>query len=163
MLAETKTRLKKMAPVLQERLINWGYAICDTAMRRHVVSGAPPPLSPIPAAWLSTELGVVLFSHGALSDRGHLARPRRLLGDPSRRCRPDRRASDSVVVEAAEAASARPAPAVSARLRRLRSERLHEREQAGLVETDVIPQPLLKRRARRSGGALGTRSVHLPP
>jgi len=47
-LAETKTRLQKMTPVLQERLINWGYAICDTAMRRHVVSGAPPPAFPYP-------------------------------------------------------------------------------------------------------------------
>jgi NTE family protein len=47
-LAETKTRLKKMTPVLQERLINWGYAICDTAMRKHVVSGATPPTFPYP-------------------------------------------------------------------------------------------------------------------
>jgi NTE family protein len=35
-LANTKTRLKKMDTVLQERLINWGYAICDTAMRKWV-------------------------------------------------------------------------------------------------------------------------------
>jgi NTE family protein len=25
-----------MSPKLQEQLINWGYAICDAAMRRHV-------------------------------------------------------------------------------------------------------------------------------
>ena len=28
---------------LQERLINWGYAMCDTAMRRWVDAGAPAP------------------------------------------------------------------------------------------------------------------------
>jgi hypothetical protein len=31
-LAETKTRLKRLDSVVQERLINWGYAICDAAM-----------------------------------------------------------------------------------------------------------------------------------
>jgi NTE family protein len=35
-LAATPTRLKRLDPVLQERLINWGYAVCDAAMRRHV-------------------------------------------------------------------------------------------------------------------------------
>ena len=34
-LANTPTRLKRMDVGLQERLINWGYAVCDTAMRRH--------------------------------------------------------------------------------------------------------------------------------
>jgi NTE family protein len=38
-LAATPTRLKRMDAILQERLINWGYAVCDAAMRRHVVSG----------------------------------------------------------------------------------------------------------------------------
>lgn len=42
-LAEVKTRLKRMDGELQERLINWGYAICDTAMRRWVEPGAVPP------------------------------------------------------------------------------------------------------------------------
>jgi NTE family protein len=37
-LAMTKTRLKRMPDALQERLINWGYAVCDAAMRTHVVS-----------------------------------------------------------------------------------------------------------------------------
>jgi len=37
-LAATKTRLARMPDDLQERLINWGYAICDAAMRAHVVS-----------------------------------------------------------------------------------------------------------------------------
>jgi NTE family protein len=34
-LAETATRLKRMDDNLQERLINWGYAVCDAALRRH--------------------------------------------------------------------------------------------------------------------------------
>jgi NTE family protein len=35
-LAETKTRLAEMDDELQERLINWGYAVCDAGMRKHV-------------------------------------------------------------------------------------------------------------------------------
>ncbi len=35
-LAETPTRLKRLDDQLQERLINWGYAVCDAALRRHV-------------------------------------------------------------------------------------------------------------------------------
>jgi NTE family protein len=35
-LAQTPTRLKTMVPDLQERLINWGYAVCDAGMRSHV-------------------------------------------------------------------------------------------------------------------------------
>lgn len=42
-LAETPTRLSRMEPVLQERLINWGYAVCDAALRRHVDPSIPPP------------------------------------------------------------------------------------------------------------------------
>ncbi len=45
-LAATPTRLKRLDGQLQERLINWGYAICDAAMRRHVVSGAAPGAFP---------------------------------------------------------------------------------------------------------------------
>ena len=33
-LAETPTRLARLDPAWQERLINWGYAACDTAVRR---------------------------------------------------------------------------------------------------------------------------------
>jgi NTE family protein len=49
-LAETKTRLARMPDELQERLINWGYAICDAAMRRHVIpeDRVPPPSFPYP-------------------------------------------------------------------------------------------------------------------
>ena len=50
-LANTKTRLKRMEPLLQERLINWGYAICDTAMRRWVDAGLTKPSGfPYPAS-----------------------------------------------------------------------------------------------------------------
>ena len=35
-LANTPTRLKRLETDLQERLINWGYAVCDAALRRHV-------------------------------------------------------------------------------------------------------------------------------
>jgi NTE family protein len=51
MLANLATRLKRLEPVLQERLINWGYAVCDAAMRRWVdatlaaPSGFPYPSS----------------------------------------------------------------------------------------------------------------------
>jgi NTE family protein len=50
-LARTATRLKGMDSVLQERLINWGYAVCDAAMRRHVDSTLSPPSGfPYPSA-----------------------------------------------------------------------------------------------------------------
>ena len=35
-LAATPTRLKRLDGRLQEQLINWGYAVCDAALRRHV-------------------------------------------------------------------------------------------------------------------------------
>ncbi len=42
-LAAIPTRLKALAPAQQEGLINWGYAVCDAAMRRHVDSSLPAP------------------------------------------------------------------------------------------------------------------------
>ena len=48
-LARTPTRLKAMDDRLQERLINWGYAVCDAAMRSYgKVTGAPRPVFPYP-------------------------------------------------------------------------------------------------------------------
>jgi NTE family protein len=44
-LAETKTRLKALPDEAQERLINWGYAVCDAGMRKHVEPGASEPAS----------------------------------------------------------------------------------------------------------------------
>lgn len=50
-LAEYPTRLAEVADLTQERLINWGYAICDAAMRAHVQSGEPSaPQFPYPVA-----------------------------------------------------------------------------------------------------------------
>jgi NTE family protein len=50
-LARTATRLAHMDDTLQERLINWGYAICDAAMRRWVDKTLPPPSGfPYPSA-----------------------------------------------------------------------------------------------------------------
>ena len=39
-LANEPTRLARMDPQVQERLINWGYAVCDAAMRSHVLEPA---------------------------------------------------------------------------------------------------------------------------
>ncbi|HEY7032294.1 MAG TPA: patatin-like phospholipase family protein [Thermomicrobiales bacterium] len=50
-LAETATRLHGLDPVIQERLINWGYAACDASLRCHfdpslkVPTGFPYPAS----------------------------------------------------------------------------------------------------------------------
>jgi len=50
-LAETPTRLKRLDDSLQERLINWGYAVCDTALRKHVDTQITKPAGfPYPAA-----------------------------------------------------------------------------------------------------------------
>lgn len=42
-LANTPTRLKELPAATQERLINWGYAVCDAAMRAHVDATLPAP------------------------------------------------------------------------------------------------------------------------
>jgi NTE family protein len=50
-LANVATRLKAIDSTLQERIINWGYAVCDAALRKHVDGTLPPPTSfPYPAA-----------------------------------------------------------------------------------------------------------------
>jgi len=43
-LAKTPTRLEKVDDALQERIINWGYAIADSAVRSHVDQAAAQPL-----------------------------------------------------------------------------------------------------------------------
>ncbi|MDB5296195.1 MAG: putative esterase of the alpha-beta hydrolase superfamily [Phycisphaerales bacterium] len=40
-LAAVKTRLKRVDEETQERLINWGYAVCDAALRAHVDPALP--------------------------------------------------------------------------------------------------------------------------
>ena len=50
-LANVATRLKALDPTLQERIINWGYAVCDAALRTHVDKTLPaPPAFPYPSA-----------------------------------------------------------------------------------------------------------------
>lgn len=44
-LAETPTRLACLPSPVQERLINWGYAACDAAVRRYFLSDASVPAS----------------------------------------------------------------------------------------------------------------------
>ena len=50
-LAQTPTRLKRLDDTLQERLINWGFAVCDAALRKHVETKLQKPADlPYPAA-----------------------------------------------------------------------------------------------------------------
>lgn len=50
-LALTATRLAKMDDPLQEKIINWGYAICDASLRRYFDATLPAPAAfPYPAA-----------------------------------------------------------------------------------------------------------------
>ncbi len=50
-LANVKTRLKRLDADLQQKLINWGYAVCDAAMRKHVQADLPAPAGfPYPQA-----------------------------------------------------------------------------------------------------------------
>ena len=50
-LAATPTRLKAMDDTLQERLINWGYAVCDASLRCYFDPTLPaPPGFPYPAS-----------------------------------------------------------------------------------------------------------------
>jgi NTE family protein len=53
-LAGVPTRLRKTDRVLQRQLVNWGYSVCDAAMRKHVLAaGTPPPAGfPYPEAGL---------------------------------------------------------------------------------------------------------------
>ena len=44
-LAATKTRLERLPDGQQERLINWGYAVCDAGIRTHVDRQMPPSVS----------------------------------------------------------------------------------------------------------------------
>lgn len=50
-LSNIPTRLKRLDSTTQERLVNWGYAVCDAAMRKHVDRRFPRPESfPYPKA-----------------------------------------------------------------------------------------------------------------
>jgi NTE family protein len=41
-LARISTRLARLDRITQERLVNWGYAVCDAGMRAHVDGSIPP-------------------------------------------------------------------------------------------------------------------------
>jgi NTE family protein len=45
LLANVATRLKKLDAATQEKLINWGYAVTDAALRQYVDQTLPPPKS----------------------------------------------------------------------------------------------------------------------
>ena len=49
-LASVPTRLAALPEAMQTRLVNWGYAVSDTALRRHVMVRADrrPPAFPYP-------------------------------------------------------------------------------------------------------------------
>lgn len=50
-LADTPTRLERLEPLLQERLINWGHAVCDASLRTWHDAPLPAPRGfPYPAA-----------------------------------------------------------------------------------------------------------------
>jgi NTE family protein len=50
-LADVPTRLERMEPELHERLINWGYAVCDLGLRSHHDRALPAPTAfPYPSA-----------------------------------------------------------------------------------------------------------------
>jgi NTE family protein len=53
-LADTPTRLKRLPELRQRQLINWGYAVCDAALRKHadahVAQGSPGASFPFDAA-----------------------------------------------------------------------------------------------------------------
>jgi len=50
-LANVATRLKALDATVQERIINWGYAVSDAALRKHVDQTLPPPVAfPYPAS-----------------------------------------------------------------------------------------------------------------
>ena len=42
-LANIPTRLKRLETITQEKLINWGYAVCDAAIRKHYNSKIAKP------------------------------------------------------------------------------------------------------------------------
>ena len=56
-LAYTPTRLKRIHERLQQQIINWGYAVCDAAMRKHskdlVAEGSPKAEFPYPDVGVS--------------------------------------------------------------------------------------------------------------
>jgi NTE family protein len=66
-LAELRTRLKRLDAVVQEQLINWGYAACDAAIRRWVDAGLAKPTGfPYPTSGIGYRAGGRRFQLGRL-------------------------------------------------------------------------------------------------
>ena len=54
-LAQIRTSLSALEPQVQEKIIDWGYAVCDAAMRRYIdPSLASPHGFPFPSVWPSS-------------------------------------------------------------------------------------------------------------
>jgi len=51
-LARIPARFSKLENNVQEQLINWGYAVCDAAIRKHYLPGGVPPVG-FPYPWSS--------------------------------------------------------------------------------------------------------------
>ena len=54
-LAQTPTRLQQIELHYQQKLLNWGYCICDTAIRAHVDTAIPKGTLPYPDAPIARE------------------------------------------------------------------------------------------------------------
>ncbi|WP_339727974.1 patatin-like phospholipase family protein [uncultured Gimesia sp.] len=56
-LADTPTRLKRLPNLRQQQLINWGYAVCDAAMRKHadidITNSSPSATFPFKSAGIA--------------------------------------------------------------------------------------------------------------
>lgn len=63
-LAGTPTRLKRLPEKRQQQRMNWGYAVCDAAVRRHadvlVAQGSPDAKFPFESAGLSESLPQIM-------------------------------------------------------------------------------------------------------
>jgi predicted acylesterase/phospholipase RssA len=49
-LCSIPARMRALPRDVQDELINWGYAVCDAAIRRHMEDRGPPPAWPYPGA-----------------------------------------------------------------------------------------------------------------
>lgn len=53
-LARIDTRLGKLKPIIRQRLMNWGYAVCDAAIRKHL----PDPAYKKPSGFPFPQIGL---------------------------------------------------------------------------------------------------------
>ena len=124
----TATRLKEMDDTLQERLINWGYAICDAAMRRWVEPDADRLQRPSRIRAASARAWHA--SRSAVDSAARLPEPARVRGRPGhdRALRDGRHQRDDA---ADPLGGARPRPVGRIRRRRRRGRSRHDTASAG--------------------------------